>query len=260
MPGFASDLLADRVVWLTGGASGIGLGIAHALVAHGATVVLTGRKADRLAAAVEALGPKSFAAPGDVRDADAMVRIATDVVATHGKLDALVNGAAGNFLAPAAQLSPNGFGTVIDIDLKGTFHCTRAAFPHLLQSRGSVLSISATLHYGGTPWQAHCVAAKAGIDALTRTLAVEWGPFGIRVNSVAPGPIGGTEGLSRLAPGLADQVANQLPMRRLGTVDDVAHASLFLLSDLAAWVTGSVVVVDGGGWLANASHLLRMEP
>ena len=160
----------------------------------------------------------------------------------------MINNAAGNFLCPAADLSPNGFGVVLDIDAKGTWNVTKAAYTAWLRDHGGqVLNISATLHYGGTPAQLHVAAAKAAVDALTRNLAVEWGPQGIRVNAIAPGPIAETEGASRLFPGeAAERLRNVTPTRRLGTIADVVNLALFLLSDAAANINGAILVTDGG--------------
>ena len=175
-----------------------------------------------------------------------------DTLERFGRLDILVNGAAGNFLAPAAALSPNGFRTVIEIDLLGTFHAAKAAFEPLQKSgRGLILNLSATLQMHGTPLQAHAAAAKAGVDSLTRTLAVEWARLGIRVNAIAPGAIGDTEGMRRLAPGeVGRRILEQIPLGRFGTIDDVAGCALFLASDAGAWITGAVLVVDGGHCVA----------
>jgi peroxisomal 2,4-dienoyl-CoA reductase len=256
MSSFRQDALADRVVWVTGGATGIGFGIAKTLAAHGARIALNGRKPDRLEAAAAALrevGCDALTVRADVRKPDEVDAVVAAIRERFGRLDALVNNAAGNFVAPAMALSPNGFGTVIDIDLKGSFHCARAAFPLLAERGGCVVSISATLHYTGTPFQVHAASAKAGIDAMTRVLANEWGPAGVRVNAVAPGPIAGTEGMDRLAPGeMGEQVAQSIPLRRLGRVDDIGDAVLFLVSDAARWITGEVLVVDGGHWFASA--------
>lgn len=254
---FRDDVLDGQVALITGGGSGIGAAVARSLAAHGARVAICGRtqaKLDAVAATIaEITGDPGRCLPlaADVRDFEALTALIEAIDAHWGRLDILVNSAAGNFLCPAAQLSPNGFGTVIDIDLKGTFHATRAAFPLLSRAGGSVIQISATLQYTGTPWQAHAAAAKAGIDALTRTLAVEWGPAGIRVNGVAPGPIDDTEGMSRLAPAdIKAKVAGRIPLGRFGTVDEIADAVLFLASPASRWTTGATLVVDGGQWLA----------
>jgi 2,4-dienoyl-CoA reductase [(3E)-enoyl-CoA-producing], peroxisomal len=178
----------------------------------------------------------------------ATARAIASTIERFGKLDTLVNGAAGNFLAPAAALSPNGFKTVVDIDLIGSFHVARAAFEALQQSGdGLVLNISATLHYHGTPLQIHASAAKAGVDAITKNLAVEWGQFAIRACGIAPGPIGDTEGMRRLAPGdAANRAKAGIPAGRFGTIDEIAAAAVYLRSPAAAYVTGHTLVVDGG--------------
>lgn len=259
---FSSDVLAGRVAIVTGGGTGICRGIALALAAHGAAVTITSRRVDHLAPTVEeiaALGPGGLAHPADVRDPQAAAAVVEATLQRFGRLDILVNGAAGNFVCAAEDLSPNGFGTVVDIDLKGTFNMSKAALPALKQGGGVVLNISATLHYLGTASQAHVSAAKAGVDALTRTLAVEWGPYGIRVNGIAPGPIEGTEGVKRLLEGEKRRRARHLnPMRRLGRIADVADAAVFLCSDAASFVNGVTLVVDGGQWLA--SYRVSGEP
>ena len=256
MMGFQADLLKGKAALVTGGGSGICRGMALALAAHGCDVAVNGRRPEPLEAVrdeIEARGARGFAAAGDVRDPAAAEAAVTSTVEAFGRLDILVNGAAGNFLCLAENLSPNGFGAVVDIDLKGTFHMCRAALPHLKEKRGSVLNISATLHYLGTAAQLHVSAAKAGVDALTRVLAVEWGPHGIRVNGIAPGPIAGTEGVRRLLVGEAKaRTVNTTPLRRLGAIDDVSQAALYLCSDLASFVTGVTLVVDGGLWLASS--------
>jgi len=190
-----------------------------------------------------------------VRDPDAIGRAIAQTVERFGSLDTLVNGAAGNFLAPAAGLSPTGFKTGVEIDLVGTFNTSRAAFEALRASgRGLVLNISATLHYHGTPLQIHASAAKAGVDAVTKNLAVEWGQFGIRACGIAPGPIGDTEGMRRLAPGdLAKKAMAHIPAGRFGTVDEIAAAAVFLRSSAAAYITGHVMVVDGGHCVSTPS-------
>ena len=252
---FTRDLLAGRAAVVTGGGTGICRGIALGLAAHGCDVAITSRSMEHLepaAAEIARLGVRTLAAPADVRDAGALERVMHAAAERFGRLDILVNGAAGNFLCFADRLSPNGFAAVVDIDLKGTFHACRAALPHLKARGGVVLNISATLHYGATAAQLHVSAAKSGIDALTRSLALEWGPHGIRVNAIAPGAIDGTEGVSRLLPAEARRrMIEGNPLGRLGTIDDITHAALFLCSDGATYINGAVLVVDGGQWLGG---------
>ena len=249
---FADDLLKGHVAVVTGGGSGICRGIARAFALCGADVCITSRKQDVLDEAAAALGAEAgrevLAIAADVREPDALAGVVARTAERFGGVDTFVNGAAGNFLAPAAGLSPKGFRTVVEIDLLGTFHGAKAAFEPLRASgRGLVLNISATLHYHGTPLQIHASAAKAGVDAITRNLAVEWGQFGVRVCGIAPGPIDETEGMRRLAPGDAKTRAVQaIPLARFGTIDEIAAAAVFLRSPAAAYITGTVLVVDGG--------------
>lgn len=265
---FRDDLLAGHVALVTGGGTGICRGIAAAYARLGAKVCIVSRKLDVLEQTAKEIGAIAIAA--DVRKPDELTAAVAATVERFGKLTTLVNGAAGNFLAPAAALSPNGFKTVIDIDLLGTFNATKAAFEALSACKdGLVLNISATLHYHGTPLQIHASAAKAGVDAVTRNLAVEWGRFGIRSCGIAPGPIGDTEGMKRLAPpkmevpGLAPGAGNDIaekakagiPAGRFGTIDEIAAAAVFLRSPAAAYITGHVLVVDGGHCIATPSLL-----
>ncbi len=192
---------------------------------------------------------------GDVRSYADCERMASTAVARFGTLSILINCAAGNFLAAPEQLSSNGFKTVMEIDTLGTFNASRAAFS-ALRSCGrpaSIINISATLHYGATWYQAHASAAKAAIDSLTRSLALEWGALGIRVNGVAPGPIEGTAGLTKLAPGAADALqalwAERIPVGRLGRKGDIAAAVLYLAGPAGGYVNGHTLVVDGGEWM-----------
>jgi peroxisomal 2,4-dienoyl-CoA reductase len=249
---FADDLLKGHTAVVTGGGSGICRGIARGFALLGANVCITSRKQDALDAAAAELsaecGREVLALACDVRDPDAIVRVVAATVEKFGGLDTFVNGAAGNFLAPAAALSPNGFRTVIEIDLLGSFHGAKAAFEPLRKSgRGLLLNISATLHYHGTPLQVHASAAKAGVDAMTKNLAVEWGSSNIRVNAIAPGPIDGTEGMRRLAPGDAKARAEKsIPLGRFGTIDEIAAAAVYLRSAAGEYISGAILVVDGG--------------
>jgi 2,4-dienoyl-CoA reductase [(3E)-enoyl-CoA-producing], peroxisomal len=256
---FQPNLLAGRAALVTGGGTGICRGIALAFARHGCDVAIASRKIEHLEPTrdeLRAIGVRAVAAAADVRDPAAVTTAISAAVSELGRLDIVVNGAAGNFICLAENLSPNGFGTVIDIDLKGTFNVSRAAFAHLKAQGGSVINISATLPYLGTMGQAHASAAKAGVDSLTRTLAVEWGPHRIRVNGIAPGPIEGTEGVARLTSEKSRaSLLRTCPVGRMGTVDDIANAALYLASDAASYVNGVTLVVDGGLWLRSARML-----
>ena len=188
---FRPDLLAGRVALVTGGGTGIGLGIASCLAAAGATVAIASRKPEHLepaAAELRGRGARVSTVETNVREPEAVARMVESVAAEHGRLDILVNNAAGNFYAPSASLSPNAWRAVVETDLYGSFYCAQAAHPVMkAQGGGRIVSISMTLHYRGWPLMAHATAAKAGIDALTRTLALEWAPDRITVNAVAPG-------------------------------------------------------------------------
>jgi peroxisomal 2,4-dienoyl-CoA reductase len=253
---FHAGLLKDRAALVTGGGTGICRGIALALASEGCDIAITSRKQEHLeptVADLERCGIRAFAFAGDVRDPSAVDAVISRTTEAFGRLDILVNGAAGNFVCLAEHMSPNGFGTVVDIDLKGTFNVSRAAFPLLKVRGGVVLNISATLQLLGTAGQSHASAAKAGVDALTRALAVEWGPAGIRVNGLAPGPVDGTEGVRRLTtPASREMILEQCPLGRLATIDEVASTALFLCSDASSFITGVTIVVDGGLWLRSA--------
>jgi len=254
---FADDILQGKVAFVTGGATGITGGIARAFASHGAKLAITSRKEENLIAQqqfIEENGGKCFSVAADVRDFDAVQNAIAKTAEHYGRIDIVINGAAGNFLCAADQLSANGFGTVLDIDTKGTFNVCRAAFEELRKSKGQILNISATLHYLATPMQIHVAAAKAGVDAITRNLSVEWGRHGIRVNGIAPGPIEDTEGMKRLLPeGLKEKLAKKIPLGRFGRIVDIENAALFLASDAASYINGVTLVVDGGHWMLGTS-------
>jgi len=254
---FAEDILQGKVAFVTGGGTGITGGIARAFAAHGSKLAITSRKEENLIPQkqfIEESGGKCFAVAADVRDFDAVQNAIARTVEEYGHIDIIVNGAAGNFLCAAEQLSPNGFGTVVDIDTKGTFNVCRAAFEELKKSQGQILNISATLHYLATPMQIHVSAAKAGVDAITRNLSAEWGRHGIRVNGIAPGPIEDTEGMKRLLPeALKEKITKKIPLGRFGRIKDIENAALFLTSDAASYINGVTLVVDGGHWLLGTS-------
>ena len=254
---FADDILQGKVAFVTGGGTGITGGVARAFAKAGARIAITSRKEENLTAQkqfIEENGGECFAVTADVRDYAAVENAVNQTIAHYGRIDIVVNGAAGNFLVKPEELSANGFGTVVDIDTKGTFNVCRAAFEALKASRGQILNISATLHYTATPLQIHVSAAKAGVDAITRNLSIEWGKLGIRVNGIAPGPIADTEGIKRLLPEhLREQMEKKIPLQRMGRIADIENAALFLTSDAASYITGVTLVVDGGQWLLGTS-------
>src|SRR5215813_5252724 len=251
---FADGVLKGRVAFVTGGGTGVTGGVARALAETGANVALVSRNIERLEPAAtainesrvkdpgrEAMPGEAFAIAADVRNPDDVARAIAATIDRFGKIDIVVNGAAGNFLCAAEQLSANGFGTVVDIDTKGTFNVCRAAFEELKRSEGQILNISATLHYLATPMQIHVSAAKAGVDAITRNLSTEWGKHGIRVNGIAPGPIEDTEALK-------EKITKKIPLGRFGRIRDIENAAVFLCSGAAGYINGVTLVVDGGSW------------
>lgn len=264
---FKGDILNGKVALLTGGGSGIGYEISLQLGKHGAAVAIMGRRRSVVDSAVSALrsqGIQAIGVEGDVRKREDAVRVIEETIKEFGKLDILVNAAAGNFLVPAEDLSPNGFRTVIDIDSVGTFTMCHEALKYLKKGApgksdstgGIIINISATLHYTATWYQIHVSAAKAAVDSITRSLALEWGTdYGIRVNGIAPGPIDDTAGLSKLSPGEVRKKSMAIPLFKLGDKWDIAMAALYLASDAGKYVNGTTMVVDGGLWLSSPRHL-----
>jgi NAD(P)-dependent dehydrogenase (short-subunit alcohol dehydrogenase family) len=254
---FPADLLEGHVALVTGGGTGIGAGIARALARHGASIVLASRRREHLdpmAAEVQGLGRDVLVCEMDVRDRSACARTVERAVDRFGRIDVLVNNAAGNFLVRAAELSEKGWRAVVDIVLNGTFNMSQAVYPTMREGGGgAIVNITTTYVATGAPFMAHSGAAKAAVLNLTRTLAVEWGPDGIRVNAVAPGLVEGTEGARRLAEsiGYVEVYRKQVPLGRLVRVEDVADAVLFLVSPAASLVTGVEITLDGGASLGG---------
>lgn len=254
---FVPDFLAGQVALITGGGTGIGAGITRALAAHGADVVLASRKRKNLepmAEAVESMGRGALIHEMDVREREDCEAAVARTLERFGRLDILINNAAGNFLVRAAELSERGWRAVVDIVLNGTFNMSGAVYAAMRDGGGgSIVNITTTYVGTGAPLMAHSGAAKAGVLNLTRSLAVEWGGEGIRVNAVAPGLVEGTEGSRRLAEsiGYVDEYLQQVPLGRLTSTDDVASAVLFLVSPAAQHVTGVELTVDGGASLGG---------
>jgi NAD(P)-dependent dehydrogenase (short-subunit alcohol dehydrogenase family) len=255
---FRDHLLLDKVAFVTGGGSGIGQRMAERFAEHGAKVVLVGRKQEKLDAAASAIrdaGGFAETAALDVRDYAAVEAAVKKTREDLGEIDILLCGAAGNFPAPVAGMSANGFKSVIDIDLLGTFNTCRAAYESLRKPGASVISISANHANVAIAYQAHVCAAKAGVELLMKTLAIEWGPQGIRANCITPGPTDDTEGMRRLAPTPEARAAAEksVPLGRYGTKDELADLALFLCSPAASYITGAVYHCDGGTSLTRTS-------
>ena len=261
---FDPGLLANRSILVTGGGSGLGLAMAKACAAHGASVTIAGRKLERLeeaakeiAAAARAGGAvEVFAA--DVREPGQVEALVAHAVSRFGKLDGLVNNAAGNFLVFSEKLTPNGFDAVVRTVLYGSVNCTLAVGRHLLARKapGAILSIVTTYAWTGTAFALPSACAKAGVLAMTRSLAVEWGHAGIRLNAIAPGPIPTEGAFSRLlaSPEAEKNALGRIPLRRFGKQEEIANLAMFLLSDLCSYQTGDCVTMDGGEWLAGAGE------
>ncbi|NWX58257.1 DECR2 reductase, partial [Promerops cafer] len=257
------DLLAGQVAFITGGGSGIGFRIAEIFMRCGSPCGLAGcnqalsslflffQASKKLVAAT---GQQCLALSVDVRQPQTIAAAVDEALQEFKRIDILINGAAGNFLCPASALSFNAFKTVIDIDTMGTFNTSKVLFEKYFRDHGGVIvNITATLSYRGQALQVHAGAAKAAVDAMTRHLAVEWGPNNIRVNSLAPGPISGTEGFRRLGGKHAEQsdLFSVIPLQRAGNKTEIAHSALYLASALSSYVTGTTLVVDGGSWLTT---------
>jgi NAD(P)-dependent dehydrogenase (short-subunit alcohol dehydrogenase family) len=242
---------SGKTVVVVGGTSGINRGIAELFARHGARVAVASRSQDKVddtVAALKGLGAEAMGFAADVRELAAIEAGLEQVHGAWGDFDVLVSGAAGNFPASLNGMSANAFRSVVEIDLMGTVHVMKASHGYLKKPGASVINISAPQAFLPMPGQSHVSAAKAGVDMITRTLSIEWGRDGIRINSIVPGPIGGTEGMARLAPteDAIGKVAASVPLGRLGTPDDIGHACMFLASEMGTYVSGAVLPVDGG--------------
>ncbi|AEI82259.1 2,4-dienoyl-CoA reductase FadH (plasmid) [Cupriavidus necator N-1] len=253
----------DRHVLVFGGTTGINFDVGQAFARRGARVCVVSRKRENVDGAVAALlghGALVHGACADVRDFDAVGAAIDGAVSRFGPIDVLVSGAAGNFLCEANAISANGFRAVVDIDLIGTFHVLRQAYGHLRKPGASIINITAPQATVPMRYQAHAAAAKAGIDQLTRVLALEWGADGVRVNAISPGPIDATEGFRKLIARTDAELAAAeaaVPLRRFGTTSDIANLALFLASPYASYISGAVVPCDGGGALDSVKPAIE---
>ena len=261
---FDPKILADRSILVTGGGSGLGLAMAKKFAAHGAKVTIAGRTLDRLEKAAREIadgaregGEVDFWA-ADVREPDEVDKLVGHAVSRFGKVDSLVNNAAGNFLVTSEDLTPNGFDAVVRTVLHGSVYCTLAVGRHLLERKapGSIVSVVTTYAWTGTGFALPSACAKAGVLAMTRSLAVEWGHAGIRLNAVAPGPIPTEGAWTRLMafPEAEKNTLDRIPLGRLGTPEELANLATFLLSNLCPYQTGDCITMDGGEWLAGAGE------
>jgi NAD(P)-dependent dehydrogenase (short-subunit alcohol dehydrogenase family) len=264
---FATRVLDGQTAVVTGGGTGIGLAIARALGRLGATVVVASRNAEHLSAgqaALEADGSKALTVAVDVRDPAAVDRMVASVLDATGRIDILINNAAGNFICRAEDLSPNGWNAVIGIVLNGSFYCSRAVGRHMIArgGGGSIVSILATYAWTGSAGTIHSASAKAGVMAMTQTLAVEWAPHKIRVNAVAPGPIESPGAAAQLwsTPEAVEAIKGRVPLGRWGQPEEIADAVSFLVSPYASYITGDVLTVDGGQWLNRGSFSFLTLP
>jgi NAD(P)-dependent dehydrogenase (short-subunit alcohol dehydrogenase family) len=258
MDAFTGNILRGKTAFVAGGSSGINLGIAERLAEAGAAVAIMSRKQEKVDAAVETIAKAGRQAMGmatDVRDYAATEAALRQTHERWGDIDIVISGAAGNFLAPSVEMSANAFKAVVDIDLLGTFNVFRASYAFLRRPGASLIAISAPQGQRPTPFQAHVCAAKAGVNMLTQCLAMEWGPSGVRVNAISPGPIAGTEGMARLAPSPEAEAKfkARLALRNYGDKRDIADLALYLCSDNAQYMTGAIVNCDGGSALGDAS-------
>ena len=263
---FEKELLNEKSIIVTGGGTGLGKSMATRFAELGANLVITSRRQaviDKTAEELRELGGKVLAIACDVREPEQVNNMVDQTVNQFGKIDILLNNAAGNFISPTEDLSPNAFKTVVDIVLNGTFNCTQAAGKVMREKDGGViLNIVTTYAFTGSGYVVPSASAKAGVLAMTRSLAVEWAKYGIRTVAIAPGPFPTKGAWSRLAPpglGIQKKMKNRVPLKRVGEHIELANLATYLISDQAAYINGEVVTIDGGEWLQGAGEMNELE-
>tara|TARA_B100000029_G_scaffold139212_2_gene134296 strand:+ start:389 stop:1240 length:852 start_codon:yes stop_codon:yes gene_type:complete len=263
---FDAKLLKGKNIIVTGGGTGLGKSMATRFAELGANLVITSRREGVISEAAKELqksGGKVVAIPCDVRDPEKVEAMVEQTVKELGSVDILLNNAAGNFISPTENLSPNAFKTVIDIVLNGTFHCTQAAGKVMRKNKsGIILNIVTTYAWTGSGYVVPSACAKAGVLAMTRSLAVEWAKYGIRTVAIAPGPFPTKGAWSRLAPpglGIDKKMKARIPLKRVGEHIELANLASYLISDQAAYINGEVVTIDGGEWLQGAGEMNELE-
>jgi NAD(P)-dependent dehydrogenase (short-subunit alcohol dehydrogenase family) len=259
---FAATLFGDAAAIVTGGGSGLGRGIAHGLAACGVRVVIAGRRAaarDQVVEEIRDVGGTAFGVECDVRDPESVETMVATATELAGPVTLLVNNAGATFTVPSLSLTPNGFRAVVETDAFGSFYVCQAVGRRMVEhgSGGAILNITSTSPMTGNPGRLHGGVGKAGVESLTKSLAVEWGEYGIRSNALAPGftPTAGVNRATGVSPESAEadlaRIAAGVPLGRVGTVDDIAWPAVFLLSPAASFINGAVLYVDGGKWLSS---------
>ena len=264
---FEKNLLNGQTIVITGGGTGLGKSMSRRFGELGANLVISGRRKEKLEETADEfskLGINVLTCPGDVRKLEDVELMTSQAIDKFGKIDGLLNNAAGNFISPTEMLSPNAFKVVIDIVLMGTWNCTSTIGKEMIKNKkGNVLSIVTTYAWTGSPYVVPSAAAKAGVLAMTRSLAVEWGKYNIRFNAIAPGPFPPKGAWSRLMPpgfeDFEDGMKNKIPMKRFGERHELENLASYLMSDGSAYINGEVVTIDGGEWLAGAAEFSEMD-
>ena len=264
---FEKNLLNGQTIVITGGGTGLGKNMSRRFGELGANIVISGRRKEKLEETADEfskLGINVLTCPGDVRKLEDVELMTSQAIDKFGKIDGLLNNAAGNFISPTEMLSPNAFKVVIDIVLMGTWNCTSTIGKEMIKNKkGNVLSIVTTYAWTGSPYVVPSAAAKAGVLAMTRSLAVEWGKYNIRFNAIAPGPFPTKGAWSRLMPpgfeDFEDGMKNKIPMKRFGERHELENLASYLMSDGSAYINGEVVTIDGGEWLAGAAEFSEMD-